>query len=474
MGLIALELNDSGILAAAGDPPELIELDGQFQESPGFALPKKKNLIVGRAAASKAHYFPRLILHHFWDQLNTAPLEKTGRHFPASHAEIVFRHLAFMWEQLKPHGDAIVMAVPSFFDRQQMGLILGISQELGMPINGFVPLSLAAASHVSSGKMLLHLDIHLHRIEVVYLEQDGDLSVRDFATTFERGVHRLYRKLADMIAQEFVRTTRFDPFHQAASEQELYDRLPELLPHFKSNSSLVFEIAGGSTPYSMILKREAIIREAESTYRELLRLIKRMQNKRKKDKASLTLQLSNRLAHLPGCKKMLTTLQNSQIIELDQGAGALGALKIWPQLKAQSNHEGVSFFTSRPWQQPKTDDQRATSNVTMPSTPTHLLYRAIAYPISEKPLIVGSPHSDQQNKIAISEAAADVFSKHCTLAMQDGEIVLKDLGEVEIFVDEQRVNGSITLKPGQFIRVGNRSERLQLIVCLDKSTLNTI
>ena len=86
MSLIGLELNDTGILAAAGNPPELIDLDGQVQESPGFALPQKKELLVGKTAQSRAHYFPRQIMNHFWDQLNTEPLEKSGRHVPNSHA----------------------------------------------------------------------------------------------------------------------------------------------------------------------------------------------------------------------------------------------------------------------------------------------------------------------------------------------------------------------------------------------------
>ena len=279
MGLIGLELNDSGILAAGGSPPKLLDLDGQVQESPGYALPQKKGLLVGKTAESKAHLFPRQILNHFWDQLNTETLDQTGKHSPLNHAEIVFHHLALIWRQLQSRGEEIVMAVPSFYDREHLGLILGIAQELGMPVKGFVPLSLAASSHICPEKMLLYLDIHLHRIEVIYLEQGEHLTLRDSATTGEKGVHLLYREMVNMIAREFVRTTRFDPFHQAASEQELYDRLPEILPHFKHNSSLVFELTGSSTPYSIALKREGILREAESVYSELLRLIKRMQKK---------------------------------------------------------------------------------------------------------------------------------------------------------------------------------------------------
>ena len=192
MPLIGLELNDSGILAAGDSPPGLLDLDGALQESPGFALPQKKGLLVGKTAADQAHLFPRQILNRFWDQLNTEPLEQTGKYFPQNHAEIVYRHLALIWQQLQTRGDQIVMAVPSFYDGEQLGLILGMAQELGMPVRGFLPLSLAAAAPVDPARMLLHLDIHLHRIEVVYLEQGEDLTVRDSATTADKGLLRLY------------------------------------------------------------------------------------------------------------------------------------------------------------------------------------------------------------------------------------------------------------------------------------------
>ena len=468
MGLIGLELNDSGILAAGGNPPGLLDLDGEDQESPGFALPQKKGLLVGKAAAGKAHLFPRQILNQFWDQLNTEPLEQAGSYFPLNHAEIVYRHLSLIWQQLQSHGDEIVMAVPSFYDREQLGLILGIAQELGMPVKGFVPQSLAASSQVSPDKLLLYLDIHLHRIEVIYLEQGEHLTLRDSATTTEKGLLHLYRKLVDMIAREFLRTTRFDPFHQAASEQELYDRLPGILSHFQHNSSMVFEITGGSTPYSITLERDSIIHRAESVYHEIIRLIKRMQIKRGKGQTPLALQLSHRLSCLPGCKEMLATLNDAQIIELDRGTAAGSVPQIWHQLATQDNSEGISFFTSRPWQhQAGHDDHRTSAIKAAQNRPTHLLYRSIAYPISEKPLTVGCSQRDGQNDVTISDETAGVSPGHFTIERQGRKIVLKDISEAGTFVDDQRVHGSITVKPGQIIRVGTPGEQLQLIVCLN-------
>jgi hypothetical protein len=471
MSLIGLELNDSGILAAGGSPSKLLDLDGQIQESPGFALPQKKGLRVGKTAESKAHLFPRQILNHFWDQLNTEPLEQSGKHFPLNHAEIAFHHLSLIWQQIQSQGDEIVMAVPSFYDREQLGLILGISQELGMPVKGFVPLSLAASSHICPEKMLLYLDIHLHCIEIIYLEQGEHLTLRDSATTTEKGLLHLHRKLVDMIAQEFVRTTRFDPFHQAASEQELYDRLPGILSHFQHNSSMVFEISGGSTSYSIVLERDSIIRNTESVYSEMLRLIKRMQNKRGQGQTPLALQLSHRLARLPGCKEMLATLKDAQIIELDRGAAARGVAQIWHQLAAQGNNQGISFFTNRPWQrQPQTDHHLPSAEKAAQTRPTHLLYRSIAYPITEYPLTIGCAPDSEQNDVTIYGETAGVSPRHCIIELFGREIVLNDISAHGTFVDENRINGSIALKLGQIIRVGTPGEQLQLIACINTLT----
>jgi len=336
-----------------------------------------------------------------------------------------------------------------------------------MPIKGFVPLSLAASALVCPEKMLLYLDIHLHRIEVIYLEQGEHLTLRDSATTVENGLLPLYRKLVDMIAQEFVRTTRFDPLHQAASEQQLYDRLPGMLSHFQHHSSMIFEIAGGYAPYSITLERDSIIHNAESVYSEMLRLVKRMQNKRGKDQTPLVLQLSHRLSRLPGCKEMLASIKGVQIIDLQRGAAAMGVTQIWNQLAVQGNSDGISFFTSRPWQPRQLiDDRRTPADKAAPTRPTHLLYGSIAYPITKKPLTIGCTLDSEKNDITISGETAGVSPRHCTVALHGGETILRNVSGQETYVDEVRIHASIALKLGQIIRVGTPGEKLQLIACL--------
>jgi len=466
MTLIVLELNDTGILAGAADSG-LICLDGQALESPGFALPHKKDLQVGRTAESKAHLLPRQILNRFWDQLNTEPLAQATRHAPHNNAEIAYRHLSLIWPRLQNFGDEIVVLTPGFYDKSQLGLILGIARELGMPVKGFVPLALASASRPVRDEMLLHLDIHLHRLEVVYLEQGENLTLRDTATTSEKGLLHLHRQWVDAIAGEFVRTTRFDPFHQAASEQELYDRLPAVISHMQHNPSMLLELNSKSAPHSITLDRELMVRSGESVYGEILRLIDRMQDKRAGGHMSTVLQVSHRLGRLPGCIEMLRTIKDTQIIELDQGAGVFGALEIWPGLEEQHQPTGISFFTSRPWPRSlRSHDRGAAAGEAAQPGPTHLLYRSVAYPITDKPLTIGSAHVSGQNHAAIIVEAAGVSPKHCTIALSGGETVLSNASELGTFVDEKKVTGSMALKLGQIIRVGDPGEQLQLIACL--------
>ena len=249
MRMIGLELSDAGIIAVGDTPERLLEIDGAEKESPGFALPEKNQLAVGKAAEKKAHVFPRLVTSHFWDQLNTEPLDHPGPYTQQNHAEIAYSHMAQIWKQVKAHGDEIIVAVPGFYDRDQLGILLGIAKELGLPINGFVPMALAASDSPCPQKTLFYLDMHLHRTEIILLNQGKHLTCEDSIIIAEKGLAHLYREWVETIAAEFVRSTRFDPLHQARSEQELFDRLPAALKQLHNHSSVDFEMTGGSSIY---------------------------------------------------------------------------------------------------------------------------------------------------------------------------------------------------------------------------------
>jgi hypothetical protein len=468
MSLLGLELSDAGILVAGGDPAALLKVDGDSVRSPGFALPEKNRLTVGLAAERKAHLYPRQILNQFWNQLNIEPLEQPNP-FAQNHAEIAFAHFAHIWQAVKQHGKEMVIAVPSFYNKEHLGFILGITQELGIPVKGFIPLAVAAVPEQLPEGLLLYLDLHLHRFEVTRLERTEQLSQKDSIAAEGYGLSKLYRRWVDAIAEEFVRSTRFDPLHQAATEQELYDRLPGILGQLSRNPDVYFEMTGGSKVYHVTLARDLFYQKAAPVLEKMYSLVSRFHERYGKAGTGPVLMLSDRIARLPGVKDKMGEIKNCSIIELEPGAGALGLVRFTSPLFEQQTRNSSPFLTSRPipaqdpisHEEPKQEPQAQTR-------PTHILYRNLAYPITEKPLIIGLQRVAEGSGIQIQGQIAGVSRKHCKVQLQGNKVILKDYSTYGTFVDENPVSEKTILWLGQTVRVGTPGETLNLIACLDR------
>ena len=473
MSLLGLELSDAGILVAGSEADGLLKVDGNSAESPGFALPEKKRLAVGVAAERKAHLYPRQILNRFWDQLNIEPLEQPNP-FAQNHAEIAFEHFARIWETVKPYGKEIVIAVPGFYTREHLGFILGITQELGIPVKGFVPTAVASVPEQLPQGLLLHLDLHLHRFEVTRLERGEQLSQKETASSEGNGLSKLYRRWVDAIGEEFVRSTRFDPLHKATSEQELYDRLPGVLTALCRSPSVHFEMTGGSQVYHVTLTHDLFFKKAAPVFEQMRHLVDRIYDRYGKAEARLVLMLTDRIARLPGMKDMLAAIENGTIISLQPGAGAWGILRSMRPLFEQQAGSSAPFLTSRPLpaEGPVTD-VKPKRKPKAQQPPTHILYHNLAYPITEKPLIIGQQRVADRSGIQIQGQIAGVSRKHCAVQLQGNKVVLNDYSTYGTFVDENPVKGTAVLSLGQTVRVGTPGETLKLIACLDRETDET-
>ena len=473
MSVLGVELSDAGILVAGGDPPGLLKIDGDSVASPGFALPEKSRLAVGAVAERKAHLYPRQILNQFWDQLNTEPLEQPIP-FAHNHAEIAYEHFAHIWQRIQQYAAEMVVAVPGFYTRSHLGLILGLTNELGIRVKGFTPLAIAAVPDQLPQGIWLHLDLHLHRFEITHLQRTDRLSREESVSAEGSGLRPLYRRWVDAVAEEFVRHTRFDPLHQAASEQELYDRLPGVLAQLKQHPSVYFEMTGGSKVYRVPLTRNLFDNAARPVMQEIRRLIAGFCDRYDPGASGRVLLLTDRLARLPGVENLLSEVENCKMIALPDGAAALGALRFYDTLDRQKDDGSAPFLTTRPLpvqqapaaeaiRQPPPAQQRA----------THILYRDLAYPIGETPLIIGLASVKDASGIQIRGQVAGVSRKHCSVQLQGSKIVLDDHSTYGTYVNEEPVAGKTVLELGQVIRVGTPGETLKLIACLDTANHET-
>jgi hypothetical protein len=173
------------------------------------------------------------------------------------------------------------------------------------------------------------------------------------------------------------------------------------------------------------------------------------------------------MACLPGLTDKLIKIDHCQIIKLEPGTGALGVLRIRDQLKDRPSGNGVSFFTSRPWRQTEPPVSPTLADETSQKMrPSHLLFRDVAYPISQEPLFIGGDFFPAGQGIHVPAPSSGISKKHCTVHRDGDRIILTDTSHQGTFVNDQRVDGSTTLKLGQIVGLGRSGETFRVIACI--------
>ncbi|MGD9308600.1 MAG: FHA domain-containing protein [Desulfosarcina sp.] len=462
MALLSIELSDVGIIAAGGTPAALKPVDGQDIISPGFALQKDRRLLVGRRAAQQARLFPQQIVSQFWDRLDTQPLRQKG--FTATnHAELAYTHLKQICSALPMLENQFVFCVPGHYRRRNLGLLLGITRELNMPVQGFVPIALTAVDATDS-REIIYLDLHLHRCEVSYLKRDTELVLMDSDTISDAGLERLHRIWAKSVAREFLKATRFDLFHSAASEQEVSRNLAALLASLTDHQTTRFELDNGTHNYHITLQRKDMIEAARPVYDQIADLVTAIVERNACADRSLTIQLSSRACGLPGLNDVLTSLVPGHLRERALGAAALGALDCWPALSDRSAGRGPARHMRRAVVQTPTGGDPDTASDG--AQPTHVLLSDRAYPIGQEPLVIGSSPGTGAGVIQLT--GRQISAKHCSVNCDGRQVFIDNHSPHGTQVDGVRVQNRTTLIIGQTITVGDPGVSLRLIQCLQQ------
>ena len=465
MALIALEISDAGIMAAAGDPARRIPVDGEALESPGYILPIKKKLSVGKAAEGKAHLYPRQIQHRFWDQLSASPL-KQPEPWAESFAEMAHTHLSAVWQRIKPSGPSVLIALPGYYSREQMGLLLGITQDLNMTVKGIINQAVAVCPRPFATPCLLYVDVYLHRTEVSLLEQGDRLQLLK-TLTLDKGLISIHRIWIEAIAQAFVAATRYDPLHTATSEQKLYDQLPEVLQDLANSPAKPVQTRADHAVHHISLDRKTLTHPTEDYYDRIGGLIHSLMEEHPQKGAETTVLLSHRLAHFPGLELRLRQRLQVDTVAVPPGAAAKNALTFWDRLERSTTDAGAFFFKQRPWsgtspsvlpQQPN----RAAVGV----HPTHLLCRDIAHAFDQAPLAIVQAGSGSENRLEVmrqTQAGGDIIG---TVGLEGNQVVLTVTGSCNIYVDGQPAAGGMVLALGQTLTTAESQNPIRLIACI--------
>lgn len=328
-----LEVNDAGLRLSDGAQVLATE--------PGFASVRGDQIIVGESARRLARQSPQLSHSRFWYQLDQTPLERPlGR--VRNTADLAYWHLRQLREAAE--GQPLVLAVPSSFEADQLGLLLGLCRAAELGAVGLVDAAVAAvaAAPAAATGVVLHVDVQLHRVWLTRLAVDAAVVRSAGHDLAKPGLVSVWDAAATVIAEAFVRQTRVDPLHSAASEQALYDALPDWLAQLSRSPVASLALTVGGRSHRISLARDAVVVALNP-------LLTRITQALRADVAAAPdaqVMLSDRAAAIPGLLDALTTALGTAPPVLTPLAAAQGALR--HRALIQTGAEALPWVTRLP------------------------------------------------------------------------------------------------------------------------------
>ena len=453
MAAAAIEINDSGLLVA--------NEAGVLAVEPGFARVEGGRIVTGERARASARLQPRQTSSRFLSELSL-DAGSAGTDIGKSAAELAYAQLKSLWERAKADADDVVLVVPGGYRTDQLGLLLGLAQECGIPVRALVDTAAAASVRPYPDRQLVYLDAGLYRVSVSLLEQGGaEAQVRE-EHALGQGLSNVSDAFARRIADHFVRATRFDPFAHAATEQALYDRLPEWLGVLEREERVELTLEYRGETFRVTAERDAVLAVAAGFYRAVVQLIAQHRSA----DTGLVVQVADRLAALPGLVGELKRLDDSRVERFASGHAARSVLLATSIVTARGD---VKLLKRVPWREPPLPlaraDERGPAEPPLfarAKPPTHVVYRGLAHRVDARGLAIGR-EADARRRTVIVDGESGVSRLHCEVVLRDGELKLRDLSSYGTFVNERKVAGETALKRADVIRIGSPGAELTVV-----------
>jgi FHA domain len=406
-----------------------------------------------------------------WHALRRQPTTTSTRHLGliVGHETPSARASALLAAELSAHlaqhpalaGERVWIAAPVRSDASGLGTVLGIAQSLELTVDGFVDAAAVTVASVKTTRAALVLEVGLHHAAAASVDGMGQARRRRAVVSEQGGLIELYQAWLAFISTAMIKRTRFDPFTNAVTEQQLFDALPALTRQAAETGSTTAAVTNGDARFEVSLTRDQFAEAAQSIYRELIRLLHSL----RPAGAEVTVLMPESVAMLPGFREMLDQLIGCDLITTPDGfAAAATSLLTLPQ--AESG-EPVRLLRRLPLREQsalaaEVNREMLGRSGVGSSAPSHLLFDGRAIPLAASSFVVGrSPGSG--SALALPEGLAGVSRRHCTFVRDGSEVVLVDHSHYGTFVNGERVSERVRIHAGDKVRLGEPGVELALI-----------
>ena len=445
MTLLAAHLIDTGILFTDGERILCRE--------PGFALLEDEGLTTGREAWASASLEPRRIQNRYWSDLRAEPLVDTRfRHLTA--ADLVSKQLEELWSRVSRPGDRLALAVPGYMGNDNLGLLLGIAMDLGIPVVAMVDAAVAATRRHYVNAVPVHVDLGLHSATLTRLSQDGQVQFERGAVIEASGMLSLYDVWLRLIAETFVQQSRFDPLHTAETEQVLQDSMLDWLQIAASQDSVPMTVVYRGISHDADIESLQLVSAAEPVYRNIASNLRALI----RGGETPAIQLSDRAARMPGLAETLKARVGGEVFLLEPGATARGLAARCPEKRSGS---AVTLVRHLPWDQSPVHVE--VDHDHEGARPTHVLLGNNATAIDSSMLVMGTHPDTAERWLDLPQDMPGVSRRHCEIALANGQCVVTDHSRYGTFLNGHRVDGSAVLQVGDVLRIGTPGVEMRMI-----------
>jgi len=371
MQFTLIDFNDTGIRVSNGEQLIL--------NSPGYAVIKDNQIAFGETAARLTHIYPRATHSDFWYKLGQDAIHSVSNEI-RHNADLAFMHLTEINEQSgKPLSWLI--AVPASFNREQLALLLGLLSAANFHKVKLVDSALLASASILNHGKSLHLDIQLHQTVITEIECGNNNTVINSETSTELSVLGVYEQCAKLISEAFIDQSRFDPLHNAETEQLLYEKIPAHLASLSNSSTVDFNIEYHGQSHHAVISRDAIIKKITPFYQAI----------KKKIGNTSQLIVSHRLQQLPG---FLDDIENT--ILLDEHAVFTG-IKHYTQFIFDTD-SSTNYLSELPSLTNKKNTQNQTDQIKKNREITHVLISNTAFQLTNQHYFFTENHQIQESQ----------------------------------------------------------------------------
>jgi len=417
--------------------------------SPGFANIVGLAPVFGETARSQARQHPRHSFNQFWSQLSLDPLTIKNKHFRHT-ADLAYGHLDTLTRPLNLEHGAVI-AVPSNYNRSQLSVLLGVVKQCAFSAVGLVDLALLQAAgtvaNESSANECIIIDLQLHQAVLTSFRQvDGHLLKEQVVQIPFAGLLALQDAWVNMICDEFISQSRFDPQRDAESEQFIANQLSRLLSTSQNTNEQILEINLKGTVHQVHLTRAHFEQKSQAIFTRINQQISELRH------PSSTLHVSASQLQLPGLSQAIPGL-----IALDDEMAVHTCLQHLEHI--QRAPDSLQFITRLPLAK-----SAASRAPTLPTrNPTHVLFqhRALLLPLGR--LTLGTAPAALESARIMPLTTVD-FSGAISLLRTNKGVQLEIHTAEPVLHNGQPAQNGQMLVLGDGLQLGQSALTLQLIV----------